>query len=84
MTYRGLDLCPTSPDRCLKSRFRSQHLKFFVAKITTEDLVVLKGAVRGREGAAPSSTRSTSWSEAPEALGYLGEGHARGKVVISV
>jgi NADPH:quinone reductase-like Zn-dependent oxidoreductase len=83
MTYRGLGPLPHMAGTILKSRGRSQTAKFFVAKITTEDLLVLKelleaGTVR------PVIDRKYQLSGAPEALGYLGEGHARGKVVITV
>ena len=82
MTYRGLGPLPHLAGTMLKSRFRSQQVKFFVAKITTEDLVVMNelfeaGKVRS------VIDRTYQLSEAPEALSYLGEGHARGKIVIT-
>ncbi|MEK6274646.1 MAG: NAD(P)-dependent alcohol dehydrogenase [Actinomycetota bacterium] len=83
MTYRGLGPLPHLAGTILKSRFRSQAVKFFVAKITTEDLVVLKELLEA--GTVRSVIdREYPLSEAPEALRYLGEGHARGKVVITV
>jgi NADPH:quinone reductase-like Zn-dependent oxidoreductase len=55
----------------------------FLAKINKADLVVLQklleaGTVR------PVIDRQYELSEVPEALRYLGDGHARGKVVITV
>jgi len=83
MTYRGLGPLPHLAGTILKSRGRSQTVKFFVAKITTEDLVVLKELLEA--GTVRSVIdREYQLSEAPEALRYLGEGHARGKVVITV
>jgi NADPH:quinone reductase-like Zn-dependent oxidoreductase len=83
MTYRGLGPLGHLGWSLLVSRFRSQTATFFVAKVTTEDLVVLKdlldtGAVR------PVIDRTYPLSEAREALAYLGEGHARGKIAITV
>jgi NADPH:quinone reductase-like Zn-dependent oxidoreductase len=83
MTYRGLGPLPHLAGTILKSRFRSQKVKFFVAKVTTEDLTVMKELLEA--GTVRSVIdRTYQLSEAPEALAYLGEGHARGKVTISV
>jgi len=83
MTYRGLGPLPHLAGTILKSRFRSQKVTFFVAQITAEDLGFLRelleaGAVR------PVIDRRYELSQAPDALRYLGEGHARGKIVITV
>lgn len=83
MTYRGLGPLPHLAGTLLKSRGRSQTVKFFVAKITTEDLVVLKELLEAGK-VTPVIDRKYQLSEASEALRYLGEGHARGKVVITV
>ncbi len=83
MTYRGLGPLPHLGGTFLKSRFRSQTVTFLVAKITTEDLVVMKELLEAGK-VKPVIDRTYQLSEAPEALSYLGEGHARGKVVITV
>jgi len=83
MTYRGLGPLPHIAGMILKSRGRSQTVKFFVAKITTEDLVVLKELLEAGKVRSVID-REYPLSQAPEALSYLGEGHARGKVVITV
>jgi NADPH:quinone reductase-like Zn-dependent oxidoreductase len=83
MTYRGLGPLPHLAGSILKSRGRSQTVKFFVAKITTEDLVFLNELFEAGK-VKPVIDRTYPLSEAPEALSYLGEGHARGKVVITV
>jgi NADPH:quinone reductase-like Zn-dependent oxidoreductase len=83
MKYRGLGPLPHIAGTMLKSRGRSQKVVFFVAKINTEDLVVLADLLEA--GTVRSVIdREYPLSEAPEALAYLGEGHARGKVVITV
>ena len=67
----------------LASTGRSQTVVPFLAKMNKADLVDLRelleaGAVK------PVIDRRYPLSETPEALAYLGEGHARGKVVITV
>ena len=83
MTYRGLGPLPHIAGTILKSRGRSQTVTFFVAEITTEDLEVLRELLETGK-VTPVIDRKYPLSEAPEALTYLGEGHARGKVVITV
>jgi NADPH:quinone reductase-like Zn-dependent oxidoreductase len=83
MTYRGLGPLPHLAGTILKSKGRSQTVKFFVAKIESADLAQMAelletGAVK------PVIDRRYELSQAPEALAYLGEGHARGKIVITV
>ena len=67
----------------LKSRGRSQTVKFVVAKINTADLVVMKELIEAGKVRSVID-RAYPLSEAVEALSYLGEGHARGKVVITM
>lgn len=83
MTYRGLGPLPHMAGTMLKSKGRSQTVKFFVAKINTEDLAVL-GELLEAGNVRSVIDRTYPLSEAPEALAYLGEGHAQGKVVITV
>ncbi len=82
MTYRGLGPLPHLAGTILKSRFRSQKVSFFVAKITREDLAFM-GELLEAGTVRSVIDRTYPLSEAPEALAYLGEGHARGKVVIT-
>ena len=61
---------------------RSQKVKFFIAKIEKEDLAFLArparaGTVKSRDRPALRAERGRGRSR------YLGEGHARGKVIIS-
>ena len=74
-------------DRLIKalllSPFVSQRLRTFIATNNTEDLVVLKELIEAGK-ITPVIDRSHELSEVPEAIRYLEEGHARGKVTITV
>ena len=83
MKYRGLGPLPHIAGTMLKSRGRSQKVVFFVAKINPEDLAVL-GELLEAGKVRSVIDREFPLSEAPAALTYLGEGHARGKVVITI
>jgi NADPH:quinone reductase-like Zn-dependent oxidoreductase len=83
MTYRGLGPLPHIAGTFLKSRFRSQMMKFFVAKITAEDLSLMRDLIEAGK-VRPVVERTYPLSEARDALAYLGEGHARGKLVITI
>jgi NADPH:quinone reductase-like Zn-dependent oxidoreductase len=67
----------------LLSPFVSQSMRFFVSMPSNEDLVALKELVQSGK-VTPVIDRTYPLSETAEAFGYLGEGHARGKVVITV
>ena len=83
MTYRGLGPLPHIAGTILKSRLRSQNTRFFVAKITTEHLSLMRDLIEAGK-VRPVIDRTYPLSEACDALAYLGEGHARGKVAITV
>jgi NADPH:quinone reductase-like Zn-dependent oxidoreductase len=83
MTYRGLGPLPHIGATFLKSRGRSQKVKFFVAKINKEDLEFLGGLLEAGKMRSVIDRRY-ELSELPDALAYFGEGHARGKVVVAV
>ncbi len=67
----------------LLSPFVSQKLGTFIAKAKGEDLVVLKDLIEGGK-VTPVIDSTYPLSEVPEAIRHLEEGHARGKVVITV
>ena len=67
----------------LASIGRSQTARFFMAKITTKDLTVLRELLEAGT-VKPVIDRRYALGETADALRYLGEGHARGKVVIDV
>jgi NADPH:quinone reductase-like Zn-dependent oxidoreductase len=83
MTYRGLGPLPHIAGTILKSRFRSQRMTFFIAKVTTEHLSLMRDLIEAGK-VRPVVERTYPLSEACDALAYLGEGHARGKLVITV
>ena len=67
----------------LWSRFLSQKLVAFVNSENAEDLVAIKQLIEDGK-VTPTVDRTFSLDEAPEAMRYLEEGHARGKIAITV
>ena len=67
----------------LLSPFVGQKLGTFVAKENSEDMVVLAELIEAGK-VTPVVDRTYPLSEAPKAIRYVEEGHARGKVVITV
>ena len=65
------------------SWFVSQKLLSVLAKLNKEDLIVMQGLLEARK-VTPVIDRSYPLSAVPEAISYLEEGHARGKVVITM
>ncbi len=64
-------------------RFVSQSLRTFVISTKHEDLVVLKDLIEAGK-VTPVIDRTYPLSETAQALGHVGQGHARGKTAISV
>ena len=60
-----------------------QKLGTFVSRENHEDLIVLKELIEAGK-VTPVIDRTYPLSEVPEAIRYMREGHARGKVVITV
>jgi len=67
----------------LLSPFAKQSLRAFIASANKEDLETLTGLIEAGK-VTPVIDRSYEFSQIPEALRYLGEGHTQGKVVITV
>ena len=65
------------------SRFVGQKLGTFVSSENHEDMIVLKDLIESGK-IAPVIDRTYPLSETPEAIRYLEQGHARGKVLITV
>jgi NADPH:quinone reductase-like Zn-dependent oxidoreductase len=65
------------------SRFGSQKLLTFLARPTKDDLTIMRDLMKAGK-VKPVIDRRYTLSEVPEAIRYLEEGHARGKVVISL
>jgi NADPH:quinone reductase-like Zn-dependent oxidoreductase len=64
------------------SWFVSQSLVMMLAKMNKEDLAVLRELMEAGK-VTPVIDKRYPLSEVPEAIRYLEEGHARGKVVIT-
>jgi NADPH:quinone reductase-like Zn-dependent oxidoreductase len=60
----------------------SQKFASFMAKLKQEDLAIMGELIEDRK-VMPVIDRRYRLSEVPEAIRYLEEGHARGKVVIT-
>jgi len=75
--FQGMLLGP------LLSLFGSKKTCFFIANINQKDLVFLKDLLAAGR-VVPVIDRRYPLSDAPEALRYLEERHARGKVVLTV
>jgi NADPH:quinone reductase-like Zn-dependent oxidoreductase len=60
-----------------------QKMSLFMAKINKKDLVFLKDLLEARK-IVPVIDRRYPLSDVAEALRYLEEGHAQGKVVITI
>jgi len=65
------------------SVFVGQKLGTFISSENHEDLIVLKGLIESG-AVTPVIDRTYPLAEVPEAIRYLQEGHAQGKVVITV
>ncbi len=72
-TFRAFALSP----------FVRQRLRPFFSKATKEDLLALKDLIEAGK-LTPVIDRTYRLSEAPEAIGYVGERHTHGKTVITV
>jgi NADPH:quinone reductase-like Zn-dependent oxidoreductase len=65
------------------SRFVSQNLIMVLARPNKEDLTIVRGLMEAGK-VTPVIDRCYRLSEVPEAIRYLEEGHARGKVIITL
>ncbi len=80
---KGLGPLPHLGATLLSGLVRSQKVAFFVAKINKEDLLLMQELLAAGT-VKPVVDRRYELRQVPQALDYLGEGHARGKVVITV
>ena len=65
------------------SPFTSQRLVKVEGKVTTADLATLAHMIESGD-VTPVIDRIFDWSETPDAMRYLEEGHPKGKIVITV
>ena len=67
----------------LASLGASQKMVFFIAKFNREDLAALRDLIEAGK-VRSIIDRRYELSELPEAMRYLGEGHAQGKIVVTM
>jgi NADPH:quinone reductase-like Zn-dependent oxidoreductase len=67
----------------LLSPFVGQKLGTFVSRENHEDMIALKDLIEAGK-VTPVIDRTYTLTEVPDAIRYMREGHARGKVVITV
>ena len=67
----------------MASWFRSQKVRPFLARLNKADLMVMRELLETGK-VAPVIDRRYPLSGVPDAIRYLEEGHARGKVVITM
>ena len=67
----------------LRSPFSSQKFVFFIADIRKDDLALLRHLMETGK-VKPVIDRTYPLTQVPEAIRYLEQGHARGKVVITL
>jgi NADPH:quinone reductase-like Zn-dependent oxidoreductase len=80
---RWMGPLPRSIKALLLSRFVSQNLFMFLAKSRKEDLTMMHELLEAGK-VTPVIDKCYKLSEVPEAIRYLEEGHARGKVIIAL
>jgi NADPH:quinone reductase-like Zn-dependent oxidoreductase len=68
----------------LMSKFTSQKFRFFVAQLNHDDLAFLGDLMQSGKVTPVIDKTYKSLAEVQDALEYLEQGHARGKVVIAV
>jgi NADPH:quinone reductase-like Zn-dependent oxidoreductase len=82
--YRGLiALLARLISAPVLSWFSSRNVRMVLAKRSKEDLAIMRDLMEAGK-VTPVVDRRYRLSEVPEAIRYLEEGHARGKVVITV
>jgi NADPH:quinone reductase-like Zn-dependent oxidoreductase len=67
----------------LRSRFVSQKFITYIAQFNKKDMMVLANLMQSGK-MTPVIDKTYKLSETPDALRYLEQGHARGKVVITI
>ena len=65
------------------SLFASQKTTFFISKENTDDLATLTGLIESGK-VTPFVEQTYPLDQVSEAMAYLGTGHARGKLVITI
>jgi NADPH:quinone reductase-like Zn-dependent oxidoreductase len=66
-----------------RSNFSKQKFVFYIAKLTKEDFGVLRDLMQSGK-VSPVIDRTYKFEQAADAVRYMEEGHARGKVVVTI
>ena len=80
---RWIDPLPRAINALMLSRFVSQDMGMLMAKVNKDDLTILRDLIQAGK-VTPVIDRRYTLVEAPAAIRYLEEGHARGKIVITM
>jgi NADPH:quinone reductase-like Zn-dependent oxidoreductase len=80
---RWFEPLPRAFNAFVLSRFVPQKMGMFIAELNKEDLTILRDLMQAGK-VRPVIDRRYTLSEVPAAIRYLEEGHARGKVVITM
>jgi NADPH:quinone reductase-like Zn-dependent oxidoreductase len=80
---RTIDFMARTIEQIVVSWFVSQKLVGLLAKINKEDLALLSDLMESKQ-VTPVIDRCYPLADLPEAIRYVEQGHARGKVVIAV
>ena len=80
---RWIDPLPRALSALVLSRFVSQDIRLFLADLNQADLNILRDLMQAGK-VKPVIDRRYRLSEVSEAIRYLEQGHARGKVVINL
>jgi NADPH:quinone reductase-like Zn-dependent oxidoreductase len=67
----------------LGAAFGSRDVTMFIAKTNKEDLTFLRDLLEAGKLTSSIDRRYEGLTQVPDALAYLGQGHARGKVVVT-
>jgi NADPH:quinone reductase-like Zn-dependent oxidoreductase len=78
-----IDPLPRAFNAYVLSKFVSQDIRFFLSDLRTEDMNVLRDLLETGT-VTPVIDRRYKFVDLPAAIRYLEEGHARGKVVVSM
>jgi len=66
-----------------RSNFTRQKFVFYIAQFTKQDLNVLRDLIQSGK-VAPVIDRTYKMNQTADAVRYMEEGHARGKVVVTI
>jgi len=80
---RWIDPLPRAAQALIWSKFVSQDVFMFLARLNQADLTLLGNLMQAGK-VKPVIDRQYRFNQIGEAIGYLEAGHARGKVVVTL